>query len=223
MNYWEIFKKGIFEMNPIFRLALSLCPALAVTSTVYTAMGMGFCVMFVITINNMVVSLVKNYVNPKVRVPVIITSIATIVTLITLILEAYQPDLNRELGLYLELVVVFAIILARAEVFAMKNRILPSAVDGLGMGAGFLVAMLFIGAFRELFGTGAILSGTKYVMQILPQSYDGPLIIILAPGAFLVIGLMIGMFNIIGEYQDKQAAAKAKAASQFAIQRGETA
>lgn len=223
MNYWEIFKKGIFEMNPIFRLALSLCPALAVTSTVYTAMGMGFCVMFVITMNNMVVSLVKNYVNPKVRVPVIITSIATIVTLITLILEAYQPDLNKELGLYLELVVVFAIILARAEVFAMKNPILPSAVDGLGMGAGFLVAMLFIGAFRELFGTGAILSGTKYVMQILPQSYDGPLIIVLAPGAFLVIGLMIGMFNIIGEYQDKQAAAKAKAASQFAMQRGETA
>jgi len=220
MNYWDIFKKGIFEMNPIFRLALSLCPALAVTSTVFNALGMGICVMVVITANNMVVSLVKNFVNPKVRVPVFITIIATIVTLIILILEAYFPAVYRELGLYLELVVVFAIILARAEVFAMKNGIIASAVDGLGMGAGFAVAMLFIGAFRELFGTGMILSGTSMAMQVFPQTYNGPMIIILAPGAFMVIGLMIGMFNVIGEYQDKQAA-KAKAASQLTMQRSE--
>lgn len=220
MNYWDIFKKGIFEMNPIFRLALSLCPALAVTSTVFNALGMGLCVMVVITANNMVVSLVKNFVNPKVRVPVFITIIATIVTLIILILEAYFPSVYKELGLYLELVVVFAIILARAEVFAMKNGVIASAIDGLGMGAGFAVAMLFIGAFRELFGTGTILSGTPLAWQVFPQSYDGPMIIILAPGAFLVIGLMIGMFNVIGEYQDKQAA-KAKAAAQLTVQRSE--
>ncbi|WP_094604770.1 Ion-translocating oxidoreductase complex subunit E [Sporomusa silvacetica DSM 10669] len=220
MNYWDIFKKGIFEMNPIFRLALSLCPALAVTSTVFNALGMGICVMVVITANNMVVSLVKNFVNPKVRVPVFITIIATIVTLIILILEAYFPAVYRELGLYLELVVVFAIILARAEVFAMKNGVIASAFDGLGMGAGFAVAMLFIGAFREVFGTGTILSGTSMAMQVFPQSYNGPMIIILAPGAFMVIGLMIGMFNVIGEYQDKQAA-KAKAASQLTVQRSE--
>ncbi|HWR44646.1 electron transport complex subunit RsxE [Sporomusa sp.] len=221
MNYWNIFKKGIFEMNPIFRLALSLCPALAVTSTVFNALGMGLCVMAVITANNVVVSLVKNFVNPKVRVPVFITIIATIVTLIILILEAYFPAVYRELGLYLELVVVFAIILARAEVFAMKNGVVASAIDGLGMGAGFALAMLFIGAFRELFGTGVILSGTSMAIQVFPQSYDGPMIIILAPGAFLVIGLMIGMFNVIGEYQDKQAAARNKAASQLAVQRSE--
>jgi len=220
MNYWDIFKKGIFEMNPIFRLALSLCPALAVTSTVFNALGMGLCVMVVITANNMVVSLVKNFVNPKVRVPVFITIIATIVTLIILILEAYFPSVYKELGLYLELVVVFAIILARAEVFAMKNGVIASAFDGLGMGAGFAVAMLFIGAFRELFGTGTILSGTSMALQVFPQSYNGPMIIILAPGAFMVIGLMIGMFNVIGEYQDKQAA-KAKAASQLTGQRSE--
>jgi len=220
MNYWDIFKKGIFEMNPIFRLALSLCPALAVTSTVFNALGMGLCVMVVITANNMVVSLVKNFVNPKVRVPVFITIIATIVTLIILILEAYFPSVYKELGLYLELVVVFAIILARAEVFAMKNGVIASAFDGLGMGAGFAVAMLFIGAFRELFGTGTILSGTSMALQVFPQSYNGPMIIILAPGAFMVIGLMIGMFNVIGEYQDKQAA-KSKAASQLTGQRSE--
>ncbi|TWH48205.1 electron transport complex subunit RsxE [Sporomusa sp. KB1] len=220
MNYWDIFKKGIFEMNPIFRLALSLCPALAVTSTVFNSLGMGISVLVVITANNMVVSLVKNFVNPKVRVPVFITIIATIVTLIILTLEAYFPAVYKELGLYLELVVVFAIILARAEVFAMKNGVVASAIDGLGMGAGFAVAMLFIGAFRELFGTGMILSGTALAMQVFPQSYNGPMIIILAPGAFMVIGLMIGMFNVIGEYQDKQAA-KAKAASQLTVQRSE--
>ncbi len=222
MSYWANFKKGIFEMNPIFVLALSLCPALAVTSTVFNALGMGLSVMAVITANNIVVSLIKNFVNPKVRVPVFITIIATIVTLIILILEAYFPSVYKELGLYLELIVVFAIILARAEVFAMKNSVIPAAIDGLGMGAGFTLAMLFIAGIREVFGTGMLLGGTSFAMQILPQSYDGPMIIILAPGAFLVIGLMIGMFNLIGEYQDKQAA-KAKASQQLAMQRGETA
>lgn len=221
MSYWAIFKKGIFEMNPIFRLALSLCPALAVTSTVFNALGMGICVMAIITANNITVSLVKNFVNPKVRVPVFITIIATIVTLTILVLEAYAPAVYQELGLYLELVVVFAIILARAEVFAMKNGVVASAIDGLGMGAGFAVAMLFIGAVRELFGTGSLLGGTPLAMQVFPPSYDGPMIMILAPGAFLVIGLMIGMFNVIGEYQDKQAAAKAKAGQQLTAQRSE--
>lgn len=217
MNYWEIFKKGIFEMNPIFRLALSLCPALAVTSNVFNAFGMGIVVMFVITANNVVVSLVRDYVNPKVRVPVFITIIATIVTLTQLILEGYFPEVNKELGLYLELVVVFAIILARAEVFAMKNTVVPSFFDGLGMGAGFAVAMVAIGAIREILGPGTFLG-----YPVLPAAYNGPLIMILAPGAFLVIGLMIGMFNVIGEYQDKQAVRKRQAATvQLAAQRSE--
>lgn len=215
MNYWAIFKNGIFEANPIFRLALSLCPALAVTSTVFNSFGMGISVLAVITANNIVVSLIKKLVNPKVRVPVFITCIATIVTLTILVLEAYAPSVYKELGLYLELVVVFAIILARAEVFAMKNGVVPSAIDGLGMGSGFLLAMLSIGVIRELFGTGAILSGTSLMLQIFPETYNGPMIMILAPGAFMLIGLMIGMFNVIGEYQDKQAAAKAKAAKQL--------
>ena len=198
MKLWPVFYKGLFEMNPIFRLALSLCPALAVTSTVITSFAMGVAVTFVITMNNISISIFRSYVNPKIRVPVYITSIATIVTVTELVLEAFFPDIYKALGIYLALVVVFAIILARAEVFAAKNGVIPSAVDGFGMGCGFAGAMLLIGAIRELFGTGTLAG-----YQVLGASYDPALIMILPPGAFILIGLLIGAFNIIGEYQDK--------------------
>jgi len=200
---WQNFKKGLFEQNPIFRLALSLCPALAVTSTATNALAMGLSVLFVITANNMVVSLFRNYVNPKVRVPVFITSIATIVTFVSLVLEAYFPLIYKEISLYLALIVVFAIILARAEVYAMKNSVIPSMIDGLGMGTGFAGAMVLIGVIRELFGTGAI-----FGKAVFPAAYDPALIMILPPGGFILIGLMIASFNIMGAYQDKKAAAK---------------
>jgi electron transport complex protein RnfE len=202
-NLWDIFYKGLFDQNPIFRLALSLCPALAVTSNVYNALAMGLSVMFVITANNVVVSIFRRWVNPKVRVPVYITSIATIVTVLILTLQAFLPDLYKELYLYLNLIVVFAIILARAEVFAAKNPVIPSFFDGLGMGAGFAGAMVFIGIIREIFGNGSIMG-----INILGASYDPALIMILPPGGFIVIGLMIASFNLIGEYQDKLKAAK---------------
>lgn len=202
-NLWDIFYKGLFDQNPIFRLALSLCPALAVTSTVTNALAMGLSVMFVITANNVVVSIFRKVVNPKVRVPVYITSIATIVTVVILTLQAYFPDLYKELYLYLNLIVVFAIILARAEVFAAKNAIVPSFFDGLGMGAGFAGAMVFIGVIRELFGNGTIMG-----VNIMGTAYDPALIMILPPGGFVLIGLMIASFNLIGEHQDKLKAAK---------------
>ncbi len=205
MNLWQIFIKGVFEQNPIFRLALSLCPALAVTSTAINATAMGLAVLFVITANNMVVSVFRKLVNPKVRVPVYITSIATIVTVVQLVMEAYTPLLYKELSIYLALIVVFAIILARAEVFAAKNSIIPSMFDGLGMGAGFALAMILVGMIRELFGSGSI-----YGMQLLGANYDPALIMILPPGGFILIGLMIGSFNIIGAYQDRMKAEKAK-------------
>ena len=213
MNLWKIYVKGIFEQNPIFRLALSLCPALAVTSTATNALAMGLSVMFVITANNTVVSLFRHHVNPKVRVPVYITSIATIVTVVQLVLEAYFPVLFKELSIYLALIVVFAIILARAEVFAAKNTVVPSCFDGLGRGSGFALAMLLIGVIRELFG-----NGTLFGVQIMGASYNPALIMVLPPGGFILIGLMIGTFNLIGEYQDK---AKAAAKSQNVVQRGE--
>lgn len=213
MNLWGIYIKGVFEQNPIFRLALSLCPALAVTSTATNALAMGLSVLFVITANNTVVSLFRNYVNPKVRVPVYITSIATIVTVVQLVLEAYFPVLFKALSIYLALIVVFAIILARAEVFAAKNTLVPSFFDGLGMGSGFALAMLLIGFIRELFG-----NGTLFGVQIMGASYNPALIMILPPGGFILIGLMIGTFNLIGEYQNKM---KAAAKSQNVAQRGE--
>lgn len=216
-SLWEIFYKGLFEQNPIFRLALSLCPALAVTSTATNALAMGLSVLFVITANNTVISLFRRWVNPKVRVPVYITSIATIVTVVQLVLEAYFPELFRALSIYLALIVVFAIILARAEVFAAKNTIVPSFFDGFGMGMGFAGAMVLIGVIRELFG-----AGTVFGMQVFGAGYDPVLVMILPPGGFILIGLMIGAFNIYSEYQEKSAAARAKATVlTAAVQRGE--
>jgi electron transport complex protein RnfE len=203
MNLWKIFIKGVFEQNPIFRLALSLCPALAVTSNVSDALAMGLSVMFVITANNIVVSTFRKVVNPKVRVPVYITSIATIVTVVQLVLAAYFPAVYKSLSIYLALIVVFAIILARAEVFAAKNPVIPSMFDGLGMGAGFAGAMLIVGIIRELFGAGTIMG-----IHVMGVSYNPAMIMILPPGGFMLIGLLIACFNLIGEYQDKLKAAK---------------
>lgn len=196
---WKIFYKGLFDENPIFRLALSLCPALAVTTSVVNALTMGLSVMFVITANNTVVSLTRKLVNPKVRVPVYITSIATIVTVLQLVLQAFFPVLYKALGIYLALIVVFAIILARAEVFASKNKVIPSFLDGLGMGCGFTIAMLSIGVIRELFGNGTILGIT-----ILGSWYSPALIMILPPGAFILIGYMIGAIKIYDEKKEEK-------------------
>ena len=200
MNLWSVFYKGLFEQNPIFRLALSLCPALAVTSNVQDGLGMGLAVLFVITANNTVVSIFRKFILPEVRVPVFITIIATLVTLVQLFLAAYFPVVYASLGIYLSLIVVFAIILARAEVFATKNTMIPSFFDGLGMGTGFLLAMILIGCVRELFGSGSILG-----YQILGSWYHPALIFILPPGGFLVIGLLIGSFNLLQTYQEKKA------------------
>jgi electron transport complex protein RnfE len=205
VSLWKIFYKGLFEQNPIFRLALSLCPALAVTSTVQNGLTMGLSVLFVITANNTVVSLFRRYINPIVRVPVFITIIATLVTVVQLVLAAYFPDLSKALGIYLALVVVFAIILARAEVFAMKNDVIPSFFDGLGMGTGFAGAMVLIGVIRELFGSGSL-----FGIPIFGAWYDPALIFILPPGGFLVIGLLIGSFNLLEESQARRREEKAK-------------
>ena len=211
-KYWSIFVNGLFESNPIFRLALSLCPALAVTSSVYNAFGMGMCVLFVITANNMTVSLTRRFINSKVRVPVYITSIATIVTVVQLVLEAYFPRLYQELGIYLALIVVFAIILARAEVFAAKNSIVPSMFDGLGMGMGFAGAMVLIGSIREVFGNGSFMD-----IPVFGPHYAPALIMILPAGGFITIGLLIGFFNHLTAVRK---AAKEKMAVQ---ESGETA
>ncbi|MBO6303685.1 MAG: electron transport complex subunit E [Selenomonadaceae bacterium] len=183
---WQIFKKGLLEENPIFILALSLCPALAVTTTVINGLTMGLTVTFVITSNNVVVSLIRNFVNPKVRVPVYITSIATIVTVAQLVLQAYFPLLYKAMGIYLALVVVFAIILARAEVFASKHGVVKSFCDGFGMGCGFTAAMLVIAAIREVTGSGTFLG-----YPVFGENFNPMLMMILPPGAFILIGYLV--------------------------------
>ena len=196
---WNIFKKGIVSENPIFVLALSLCPALAVTTTVQNALTMGLSVTFVLAFNNAVVSLTRKWVNPKVRVPIYITSIATIVTVVELLLKAYAPALYASLGIYLQLIVVFAIILARAEVFASKNKVIPSFFDGLGMGIGFTVAMVLIGTIREILGNGTFMG-----IQVLGSWYHPALIVILPPGAFVLIGYLVAVSKIINEKKEEK-------------------
>jgi electron transport complex, RnfABCDGE type, E subunit len=205
-SLWSEFKKGIIAENPIFVLALSLCPALAVTSSATTALTMGLSVMFVITMNNCVVSLTRKVVNPKVRVPVYITSIATIVTVVQLCLQAYAPALYDALGIYLALIVVFAIILARAESFASKHTLIPSFFDGLGMGTGFCVALVIIGVLRELFGAGSI-----FGVKLLGDWYNAPLIMILPAGGFMLIGYLIGGWKMLVQHMEKKEAERSEA------------
>jgi len=205
-NLWDIFKKGLIAENPIFVLALSLCPALAVTASAITALTMGLAVMFVITANNVVVSLTRKLVNPKVRVPVYITSVATIVTVVQLLLQAFAPELYKALGIYLALIVVFAIILARAEVFASKNSVVPSFFDGLGMGVGFALALVLIGCIREIIGAGSL-----FGVPIIGAWYDPALIMILPAGGFILIGYMVGGFKMLTEYMETAETKKGEA------------
>ena len=198
-EHWQIFSKGLIAENPIFILALSLCPALAVTTTVINGLTMGLTVTFVITTNNVVVSIVRKWVNPKVRVPVYITSIATIVTVAQLVLQAYFPVLYKAMGIYLALVVVFAIILARAEVFASKNGVWKSFLDGFGMGCGFTLAMLTIAAIRELFGAGTILG-----VPVFGADYNPMLMMILPPGAFILIGYLVAACKTWNAHQEEK-------------------
>ncbi|MCI1821967.1 electron transport complex subunit RsxE [Megasphaera sp.] len=186
MSLWKVFTRGIIEENPYFVLALSLCPGLAVTTSVVNGLTMGLTVWFVITSNNVVVSIIRKTINKKVRVPVYITCIATIVTCVQLFLMAYAPDLYKALGVYLDLVVVFAIILARAESVASKNGVVVSFLDGMGMGIGFTIAMVTISIVRELFG-----NGTLFGVSMFGASYQPALIMALPPGAFMLIGFMM--------------------------------
>ena len=199
MNLWKIFTRGIIEENPYFVLALSLCPGLAVTTSIVNGLTMGFTVWFVITANNVVVSIIHKLINKKVRIPDYITCIATIVTCVQLFLQAYAPDLYKALGVYLDLVVVFAIILARAESVASKNGVVVSFLDGMGMGMGFTIAMFIISCIREVIG-----NGTFFGLEVFGPSYQPALIMALPPGAFMLIGFIMAGFKIWNERVERQ-------------------
>ena len=187
---WELLKNGMFGENTIFRMAISLCPSIAVTSGMKNGMALGIAVIFVQTMVNATVSLMRNFIHPKIRIPIFMLIIAGYVTIIDLLMATYARPIYKDIGLYIQIIVAFASIFARAEVFANKNKIIPSICDGLGMGIGFLLAMLVISFFRELLGKGALFG--------YPILDGGPLLIMILPaGGFLAVGLLMGFFNWI--------------------------
>ncbi len=188
LNNWKIFTRGFLKENPVFVLLLGLCPTLGVTTSAVNGLGMGLATTFVLWMSNIVISLIKNLIPDKVRIPSFIVVIATFVTLVDLILHAYLPELHEELGLFIPLIVVNCIVLGRAEAFASKNNVISSAFDGLGMGMGFTFALTLLGSIREILGSGSLFN------YPLIQG-DGMLVFVLAPGAFLALGYLIAIIN----------------------------
>ncbi len=182
--------KGLWEKNPVLVLALGLCPSLAVTTSVRNAIGMGVSTIFVLTLSNVIIALIKNVVPGKIRIPCYIIVIAFLVTVVDLVLAAYFPDISKAIGLFIKLIVVNCIILGRAEAFASKNTPWRSLLDGLGMGLGFLVALILIAAVREVLGANKLLGLTVF------PGWRPISIMVLAPGAFLTIGLLLGLKNL---------------------------
>lgn len=188
----KIFFNGIITENPTFRLVLGMCPTLAVTTSVSNGLGMGLATTFVLVCSNFVISLIRNFVPNKVRIPAYIVVIATFVTIVQLLLEAFLPELSKSLGLFIPLIVVNCIIFARAESFASKNPPLSSMADGLGMGLGFTISLSLISAVRELIGSGTLLG-----FPVLGSNYPGVLLFILAPGGYITLGLVMVAFNAV--------------------------
>lgn len=182
------FSKGIIKENPVLCLVLGTCPTLAVTTQASNAIGMGVAATIVLICSNAVISLMRKIIPDRVRIPAYITIIAGFVTMVQMLVKAFAPAIDEALGIYLPLIVVNCIILGRAEMFASKNRVLPSIVDGLGMGVGFTAAMLLMGAIRELLGSGAI-----FGIPVTSGFMDPILIFILPPGGFFVFGMLVAL------------------------------
>lgn len=190
MNLFKIIKKGIVDENPTFVQVLGMCPTLAVTTAATNGLGMGLAVTAVLTLSNVFISLLKNIIPSKIRIPAYVVIIATFVTVIGMLLKAYVPALDKALGLFIPLIVVNCIILARAESFASKNNVIESAADGIGQGLGFTLALTLLGAVREILGNGSI-----FGMALFGETFKPALIMILPPGAFLALGIMLAVFN----------------------------
>lgn len=190
MNQMQNFTKGFLKENPILVLVLGTCPTLATTSSSINGLGMGIATTFVLIGSNVVISLLAGVIPAKVRIPAFIVVIASFVTVVDLLMQAYVPDLYVTLGIFIPLIVVNCIVLGRAEAFASKNTVKSSLIDGIGMGLGFTLALGLLGAIREIAGAGSIF-GHKFI------SGDGILVFILAPGAFIALGFMIAVVNQI--------------------------
>lgn len=198
MRAKEIFLNGIVKENPVLVLVLGTCPTLAVTTMAVNGLGMGLATTAVLVCSNIVISLLKRVIPNQVRIPSYIVIISGFVTIVSLLMEAYARELYQDLGLFLSLIVVNCIILGRAEMFAAKNSVFHSMLDGAGMGLGFTLALTLIGSIREIFG-----SGTWFGLQILPEAISPVTIFLLAPGGFFVFGCMIAVVNFFRRKSDR--------------------
>jgi len=185
------FFKGVGSENPIFRLVLGLCPALAVSTSVVNGLGMGIAATFVLLGSNIIISLVRKYIPGQIRIPCFIVIIATFVTIVELVMKAYAPELSKSLGIFVPLIVVNCMVLGRAEAFASKKGVFVSTLDALGMGVGFTLALLIISVIREALGNGTLFG------LLIAKGFEPALYLVLAPGALLVIGLLIGGINFL--------------------------
>ena len=194
---------GIVTESPTFRLVLGMCPTLAITTTVSNGLGMGLAATFVLICSNLVISLLRNFIPDKIRIHAFIVVLATFVTIVQLLLQAFIPALYESLGVFIPLIVVNCIIFARAESFASKNPPLESACDGLGMGLGFTLAITLLSAIRELLGSGTLLG-----IQVMPDGYQPMAIITQAPGGFIMLGLLMVVMNSLFKAYDRRRASK---------------
>lgn len=191
MNYLNIIKNGITKENPTFVLMLGMCPTLATTTSAINGMSMGLATMFVLICSNVVISLIKNLTPDMVRIPVFIVVIASFVTILQMVMQAFLPDIYSSLGLFIPLIVVNCIILGRAEGFASKNGPVASLMDGIGIGLGFTIGLTLLGVCRELLGNGSI-----FGLPLLPETYN-MLMFVLPPGAFITLGFLVAIVNKI--------------------------
>lgn len=192
MSNAKIFFNGILKENPLFVMVLGCCPALAVTTSGINGLGMGLASTFVLVCSNTLVSALKNVIPDKVRIPAFIVVIATFVTIVDMLMEAYTPELYSALGIFIPLIVVNCVILGRAEAFAQKKSVLASVIDGLGMGIGFTLALTAFALIREILGNGSV-----FDIKFLAEDAKTILIFILPPGAFITFGFLIALFNIL--------------------------
>lgn len=193
-NNFKILTNGILKENPVLRLVLGTCPTLAVTTAAKNGIGMGLAATLVLICSNAAISLLRNIIPDKVRIPAYITVIAGFVSIVQMIVKAFLPSIDSALGIYLPLIVVNCIILARAEMFASKNRVLSSILDGLGMGIGFTATLTAMGIIRELLG-----AGTVFGMRIIPDAVAPMIIFLLPPGGFFVFGILVSASNSLAE------------------------
>lgn len=194
----NIFTNGIIKENPVLRLVLGTCPTLAVTTAAINGIGMGVAATIVLVCSNLVISLLRNFIPDKIRIPAFITIIAGFVSVVQMLVKAFTPALDEALGVFLPLIVVNCIILARAEMFASKNSVLPSVLDGLGMGIGFTATLTLMGMIRELLG-----AGTLFGITVTAEVIDPMIIFLLPPGGFFVFGVLVAVSNAIAKRQGK--------------------